>query len=161
VGQWDGTVAYACADCCEPARGKFEGNHGRNETGTARVLYALYLEGLADDEMGQDERAARFGRYLLFIDYSGFVTFEEYATTEEADKRFQALYIDGMGMTEWDAIISDDRDGYYVTFEGKTLGSYPRYNRARAAIRLEAFRSGCYPDAWHVNERGNVSHVNY
>ncbi len=63
---------------------------------------------------------------------------------------------------EHDAYISDARGGgYSVSFAGKFLAECPRFNRARALVRLEAARSGFYPSLWIVSDHGNLTLGSY
>lgn len=160
----DTAPAYACAQCIEDhdAPGKFEAlRHDRRALGVALILNAWSLDGAEDDRMYSEGWGSceRLGRFLLMTDSSGFVTIEEHDTDAKAEEEFTRYYVQGWGASEDDAYISDDRDGYAVSFEGRHLGTFERETRARAAISLEMRRTGYYPDVWHVNERGSIDHI--
>jgi hypothetical protein len=58
-----------------------------------------------------------------------------------------------------DAWITDTRDGYSVSFDGKWIGTFARFSRAAAAVYL-AMEDGCYwPNVWQVNDHGNVTQL--
>lgn len=56
---------------------------------------------------------------------------------------------------EYDAYITDMRDGYSVAFNGRWIGTYPRWSRAAAALYLEMGREQYWPNVWDVNDHGN------
>lgn len=158
---------FCCADCADGADspGKYEAQRGRNALGKVLILEALAGNGSEDDYMTSEGwgYCGRFERFLLSEDTSGFVSFEEFPTAKEAEKRFMALYSEGWGYQEDDAVISEDGS---VWFGGKQLNVYPPRHteeisdrRKLAAIRLEMSRSGFYPNVWKFSERGNVSLV--
>lgn len=161
----NGTVGHACQACAAENNGpgKFEANHDDEAVATALVLYAWSMDSGEDDQMSSEGYGycGRFGRYLLFQDDRGFVTFEECKDVASAVRRFEELYKDGMGAQEDDAYIFFDRGAYHVQIEGKTLGKYERETRARAAVSLEARRSGFYPSLWMDLERGGLRNVSY
>lgn len=162
-GEQESAPAYACAECVHEhdGAGAFEGLHG-SELGKLLILDAWSGDGsYEDDHMASDGwgYCARIGRYLYMHDTQGFRSFQEHATVALADAEFTRLYLDGWGACEDDAYITDDRDGYAVSFEGKYLGTFPRYNRARAAISLAMRKGGFFPSVWHCTERGGITNV--
>lgn len=160
----DENAAYACADCVldHSGRGKFEAaGSTRGDIGKALILYACSMDGMEDDRMYQEGwgYCAIIGRFLLMEDDRGFVTFEEFESDDKAWEKFDRYYSSGWGAQDDDAYISDERGGYSVSFNGKYIGTFERYNRARAAVSLEMRKSGFYPSVWHVEERGDISNV--
>lgn len=155
-----------CENCAREADspGRYESCHGDTDAlGILLILENADMNGMSDETMASDGYGycARIGRYLYQVDDRGFHSFEEYQDVVKASHEFMRLYLEGWGASEWDAYISDDRNGYAVSFDGKYIDTYPRYQRARAKIRLLAIETGCYPDAWHCSERGNIEHVSY
>lgn len=94
----DVRTCRACvADHSTP--GKFEAySDDAEEMATVLALYASMLSSGEDDFMSSDGwgYCGRFGTFLLFEDERGAVTFEEYATSDKAQKRFDSLYDEGM-----------------------------------------------------------------
>jgi len=151
--------SYCCARCVDDnsGRGKFEGNSSsRGDLGKALILYAWCMMSSEDDFMSSEGYGycGLFGRYLLFEDTSGFVTFSDEGTPEKAQSEFDRLYKDGMGASEDDAYISCDMGRWYVSFGGKELKVWPNRmgelteRRCLAAISLEMRRTGFYPNVW-------------
>lgn len=65
---------------------------------------------------------------------------------------------------EFDGWVSEGRDGYYVRLEGTELGGRHGYaSRDIAVYELAKAMadSGCFPNAWYQNERGNVDDIAY
>lgn len=58
---------------------------------------------------------------------------------------------------EEDAFITESRGGYFVTVEGRYVGTYTRWTRAAAAIYLHTHQERFFPNVWDVNERGNTT----
>ena len=153
--------AYCCADCATEGPGKFQANGGRHDIGIAKILHAWSMESGEDDYMTSEGwgYCGQFGRFLLMEDTSGFVTFEEYRTTAEAQKEFDKYYSAGWGANEDDAYISEESRGYSVSFEGKHIGTFERMTRAKAAVSLAMRKSGYFPSVWVVNERGSIDSI--
>lgn len=53
-------------------------------------------------------------------------------------------------------VISDTRSGYSVDCEGTHIGEYPEFDEAFVAGCTWMEAHGYYPDAYHVNDHGNV-----
>ena len=171
--------------CCYPCAmehnypGKFEQyavNYNQHDSGApsienmASLGTALLLDNLVsnsqfDDIMFHDGwgMCARFENYLLFEDTNGFVTYEEFESIEAAAKEYDSYFSQGWGAQDDDAYIYEDRGykPYGVSFAGKHVGNYSRLSRARAAISLEARKSGIYPSAWYQDDRGDLSPITY
>lgn len=157
---------YACSDCVEPnvlSYGRFDA-YRCDPISMAKVmiLSELDMNSAADDYMGNTDSlyVARFGCFLLYRDSQGFVTFDELANVEAAEKEYQSLYESGYGADEFDAFIFYDRNGIALSVEGKHIGTYPRMTRARAAMRLYATTHGYYPPLW-LQDRGYTSLLTY
>jgi len=158
---------FCCSQCVEDhtGPGKFEACGERGDLGKALILYSWSLDSLEDDFMHSDGwgYCGMFGRYLLFEDERGSVSWEEYPDVERAQKRFDQLYSDGMGAQEDDFYIQSGRNGYEVWMNQKEIHVWPSRNeeyvtqrRARAAVRLEMHKTGYYPNVWIVGERGDL-----
>jgi hypothetical protein len=159
-------VGYCCLHCAmshDGQPGKYEGEHGIEDIGTVLVLAAWALEGGEDDYMNAEGwgYCGQFGRFLLFEDDRGSVTFRDCRTVERASEEFSSYYSEGWGYSEDDAQIEGDRNGYSLYVERKHIGTYPRLTRARAAMRLHAIETGYYPNLWLMGERGDLSILNY
>jgi hypothetical protein len=167
--------SYCCSQCVADnlESHKFGTYATRGDLARCLLLYAWSGSG-EDDFMSSESYGycGRFGRYLLFEDSQGFVSYEDCGTEEKADKEFQRLYADGMGASEFDAFIYWDRNGYAVSFEGKPLEIWPAWNkrysdegitrrRAIARVRLESLRTGYYPNLWEESERGGLTLLSY
>jgi hypothetical protein len=60
--------------------------------------------------------------------------------------------------SDCDAFISESRDGYSVTVEGKTIASgFDTERRAMFHLWNWTRDNSFYPEAWSVNERGNTT----
>lgn len=174
---WKGIpwIAYLDGDyCCQVCHdahdspGKFSQARGfhRSELGKALILYSWSGDcSYQDDSMSNEGwgYCGRFGRYLLFEDTSGFVTFEEFDSDEKANKRFDELYCAGMGASEDDFYIQAGRNGIEVWQSYKQIHVWPSRNeeyvterRALAAVSLEMRKQGYYPNVWICGERGDM-----
>lgn len=146
---------YVCEAClaAHAGPGKFQGN-GDN-LALALVLHGLMLDS-GEDWFLSDESGymGQFGRFVLTIDSQGFVTAEEYDTYDKATERLNGAEDYGFGADEHDAWISLERGGYYVSFDGKTIGKYETERRARAAVSVEMRRTGYYPNVFLTGEHG-------
>ena len=178
------------SSCCLPCAvannhpGKFQAysssdphdfiNFCSESMGKALILYEWSMESGAEDEsMGPDGwgRITRFDNFLLNEESSGFVTFDEYKTSEEAEKVFQTLYMEGWGQTEYDIFVSHDyRRGWqaYDGDSGKVIQVWPREGseevgrqRVLAAVSLHMRKTGYFPDIWEVGERGDVTNIGH
>lgn len=115
VDDLSGAKGYACADCVAneiDTLGKFSAyRHERHSMGTALVLYTWSMNSGEDKYMSSEGwgYCAQFGRYLLFTDTQGFVTYEDCDTVKKSQKEFDRLYALGWGADESDAYISSDR----------------------------------------------------
>lgn len=58
---------------------------------------------------------------------------------------------------ETDDYIGDDYHGYHAIHDGRSLGSFPSFNRAVAALYLARESDSYWPNVWYVNERGNTT----
>ncbi len=165
---------YVCADCvrAHDGPGKFEGCRGyhRSSLGIGLILYAWSMVSAEDDLMTSEGwgYCGRFGKYLLFEDTNGAVTYEDCGSIERAEKRFNVLYDDGMGANEDDAYIESNGFRYSVSFEGKSLDVWaPKHTdeiterRCVARVRLESMRKGFYPNLWIVSDHGNLIRRDY
>jgi len=154
---------YCCADCAQQHNkpGRFEAYSSSDDLGKCLILNSLSENGCEDEYMSSEGwgYCGRFGNYLLYLDTSGFVTYDEFDTEEKAEARYMALYKDGMGADEFAAYVHDGRAGYSASLDGKHIGIYPTQRRAIAACRLECMRTGYYPDLWYVNDHGNYTFV--
>ena len=161
---------WCCLDCAETHNGpgKFEAYHYNESSadelgylGICLILDQWGYDGNEDENMSSEGwgYCGRFGNYLLYHDTSGFVTYHEYDTVDEAVKAYLKLYEAGMGASEFDAYVFDERSKYGASVEGKHLGVYDTERRAIAAVRLECMRTGYYPDLWLENERGSLTLV--
>ena len=71
-----------------PGPGKFEGNA---DLRIARALYTLSLDGECDDQIGTVEEGmwiGLIGRFVMWEDPQGFVTYEVHETSEKAGFSF-------------------------------------------------------------------------
>jgi hypothetical protein len=160
---------YLCDACCEVAKlsSKFD-------SADAMALYSL--DSGAEDDWAHSEGwgyLARMGKWIVSEDTQGFVYARDCDTPERADREFQILYDEGYGADEDDAYIAYDSGRWHVTFEGRDLNVWPTQRsrhdydegiterRAIARVRLEAMRTGFYPNAWLVNDRGDMRRVSY
>ena len=160
-------IDWCCLDCAEAHNGpgKFEAYSDTTDEpdleslGKCLILDQWGYDGNEDEYMSSEGwgYCGRFGNYLLYHDTSGFVTYDEYDTVAEAEKRYEILYEAGMGASEFDAYVFDERDKYGASLEGKRLGVYDTERRAIAAVRLECMRTGYYPNLWLENERGSLT----
>lgn len=123
------------------------------------TLQAIDLKGFADDWCGSSSEQgymSLIGRFLLFAtDHSGW-EYDEFRSAEDAARRYESLFADGMGVNEYDAFITDDRGGYAVSFDGKYLDTFETEHRARAAVSVAMRKENYFPRVWRVNDRGNV-----
>ena len=166
---------FICNDCVDShdGPGKFQGYHDEDLV-TALLLYYHSLDS-PDESMSQDGwgYCARIGQYLIIEDDRGFVEFSDEGSEEKARKKYDQLYADGWGMDEEDAYIEHSMHGWYVRFGGQNLEIWARgpydhddyrgidQNRCIARVRLEAMKTGFYPNLWLVGERGNISLLQY
>jgi len=128
--------------------------------------YAAILERFANESMEDDYMSTewdgyigRFGNWLYFSDSQGFKTAEEFKSVQDAEKRFDEIYADGMGYSDEDFTVSFDRGEYSVYQNHKRLFTHERESRCLAWISLEMRRTGFYPNVWREHERGGLSLV--
>jgi hypothetical protein len=140
---------------------------------TCMTLDRWSLNGMEDNYMSNEGwgYVGRFGKYLFFHDDRGFRSFEEYPDEARAEAEFDRLYAQGWGAQEDDAYI----EGTHVSFAGKPLNVWGRgrwghpivrgegidQRRCIARVRLEAMKTGYYPNLWLVSDRGNLSLISY
>ena len=152
---------WCCLDCAEAHNGpgKFEAyRDDLGSLGKCLILNTWSLDGDEDEYMSSEGwgYCGRFENYLLYHDTSGFVTYDEFDTVDEAVHSYLSIFEDGMGASEFDAYVFDERGKYGASLEGKHLGVYDTRRRAVAAVRLECMRTGYYPNLWYEGERGNM-----
>jgi hypothetical protein len=140
---------------------------------TCLILDRWSMNGMEDDYMSNEGwgYVGRFGKYLFYHDDQGFKSFEEYPDDARAQAEFDRLYKDGWGASENDAYI----EGRNVSFDGKPLDVWGRgkwghpvvpwrgvdERRCIARVRLEAMKTGYYPNLWIVSDHGNLTLVSY
>lgn len=64
---------------------------------------------------------------------------------------------------EYDAFVTEDRAAYYLKLEGTTSRNprrgYPSRDIAEYELAAWMAESGVFPNAWFMNERGNVENI--
>jgi hypothetical protein len=173
--------AVCCRACTEShdGPGAFQvystgdGYRDLEKLGKCLILHAWLMQGMEDDAMWNDGwgYCARFGEYLFSTDRQGFHSFEEYLSVEAAEKAFMDYYRDGWGASENDAYIENTHHGYEISFDGKSLDVWARQSafdprgidekRCIARVRLEAMKTGYYPNLWLVFDDGNLTLIEY
>jgi len=147
---------HCCQHCAETAGRKYDGP-------ASLILSAWAGISMEDDWMSDDsgEWVGRFGRWLLMESSTGFVTSEEFSDSDKAQARFDEIYADGMGAEEDDAYIGHEMyRGWHASMGGKALNVYERPDgttdrtRALAAVVLEMYRTGFFPNIWEENHYG-------
>lgn len=141
--------------------------HYAEQMGKCLLLYEWMSEG--DDHMSNEGwgYCARIDNYLVYEDTQGFVTFDEFGSSERAEEEFYKLYKLGWGASESDYYITWDRGKYraYDGDSGKAIELWPDIHgeigrrRALAAVSLHMRRTGYWPDVWEEGERGNITNV--
>jgi hypothetical protein len=157
-------ICQTCIDnACGP--GKYE-SYGKNDEHLAEALMleAWSLRSMDDEYMASNgDYCGRFDNYLLIIDDRGFVTYERYDTTEEAQKTYDRYFASGWGADEDDIYVSyEGARGVEIYCEGKQIPCRPNANhrisenRIDAAINLHMAKWGYYPNVWN-SDRGGYS----
>lgn len=95
----------------------------------------------------------RFGRRVLVDSYGYGCDYECFPTYREAIARMDELEDQRPPAQDMDAIVYTDRD-YYVTAEGVDVGSFDSREDAVLAVARWMVDSGCFPDAFLVDNRG-------
>lgn len=149
-------VFYACPGCMDELEGP--GKHeGIGEDDYALVVVLEYLRGISmEDHWLADESGyvGVFERHLLVEDSQGFVDVRTFTDHQAAMREINSYEDDGMGASEDDAYIAYERNGLYVSFAGKTVGTYETLRRAMAAVSVEMRRQGYFPNVWLTGEHG-------
>lgn len=101
---------------------------------------------------------------IVETDSAGFVEVEYFDDESDADKRWceiEDTYQRERGAEEWDAILFCGYYGYSLSFEGVSVGAreYATYDAALVELAREMVRSGCFPDAFMIGERGDSSRI--
>jgi len=175
---------HICVSCVTSHNhpGKFEKYSWYNTTNPPNleelakvlILYSFSLNNSEDAFCNSEGWGylGQFGNYLLTEDTQGFVEFEEFDSPEAAYKEFERLFNDGWGADEYDAYIESNGFKYSVSFLGKSLEVWTNnrgtdydqgitLRRCRARVRLEAIKTGMYPNLWYVSDHGNLSLLSY
>lgn len=94
----------------------------------------------------------QIGRRIIIEDQNT-VEVEKYTNVSEACARFDQLYHD-RGPEEFDSIIQEDRDSYYVSMEGSAVGTFATREEATYRLALAMVNAGVFGDSFYVDERG-------
>lgn len=162
--------SVCCTVCAEDhdGPGQYEAYAGNLENlGKCLILNEWSMNGMEDEWMSSEGwgYCALMGKFLFQEDDRGFKTFIEHENEDAARKEFDELYEVGWGAMEDDAYINFDRGRWYVQFNGEELKVRENKNgeitqrRCLAAVRLEMFKKGYYPNVWIVGERGDLNLV--
>ena len=148
---------YACDACVDALAGP--GKHeGVDESDRALCLVLGHLAGISFmDHWLTDDYSGYVGvvdRFMLVEDERGFVDVRTFKSADEAMRELNSFEDDGFGASEWDGWISSERNGYAVSLDGKTIGTYPRLNRALAAMAIAQRDAGYYPNTFLSGEHG-------
>jgi hypothetical protein len=171
---------YICGLCVDEndGRGKYEAYlHDYDALAKALILRCWSHMSSEDDYMSSEGwgYCGRFGRFLLYEDTRGFVTFDEFSTDWSAKEEFARLYDQGWGASEDDAFISSHNGHWHVQFGSEELNVWGRgkyghpivlhegidERRCVARVRLEAMKTGYYPNLWIESDHGNLQLISY
>ncbi len=153
---------YACDVCTDNLEGP--GKHqGVSEDDFALCIVLEHLAGISmEDHMLTDENYGYLGvfdRYMLLEDDRGFVEVRTFADADAAMREANSFEDDGFGADQFDAWITDEWNGYAVSFDGKYVDRFARLNRAKAMVALLMRDNGYFPNVWHATERGSVRRI--
>ena len=131
--------------------------------GMGEFLFRKWYDGEieADDEFRDDEGRygfAQFGRRVIVDEEGRRIDYTRHATIADACKQLDELHTH-RPPTEYDNIVGEDRDGYYVSMEGVSVGTYQTRDAAELALARAMVDAGCFGDSFYVNERGNYHRI--